>query len=287
MSAMGPISMYGITSSFWEPSPEFRMELNKGIVKFRDGISPADQKLMSESWDPKRLHWPFIEHAARAIYGFSEMSIPFWVFNETTHRITFQPNEAKAIYQHAIRQHPIMYIKWVWTTFYIFMMDPYKWQWQISIYNDIPGTYEQIYIYGESRHHLFAPWHVPDFPNTDYIRLTAEKKVELAPGLLQGMHREYVRMLSTAFQGKWWVSIYVLTLVASLGILIGSRLRNEDALLALVVCSSHFQAGLVIALAAGMVDRYSAPTQVYAYASLIIIVHVIYTFWKKMQDRPQ
>jgi len=277
VSNVNSLTLYGITSVYWEPDISFPAEVNQGIQKFKDEIPESDQYLLNTSWDPIKLQPIFANNAGKAIYLFDgDSALPL----SDTARMALM----RQIGSKAIKNHPEMALKCFWSTFFVFLNDATSWN--VSFYGDIPWSIQRMYGTGKLAQNEFVAREyvaMPDFPGiTVEGRRGEEVQVKVMPTPLLELQTQFTGILKRVFDMKLFLIGYFIVLLISTYMVIRSKLRDQGAFILFTVSSILLLAALTTALVSTMSNRYPSPTRFIEVFSIAFIP----LFWIKAKESP-
>ena len=269
LSNISDLTLYGITSVYWEPDASFPVEVNKGILQFRDEISESDQHVLGTSWDPVKLEPLFSNNAGKAVFLFEDAARnPDLPLSENARGELMTQVALKAI-----RSHLDMYIKLVWSNLYYFLIDESSWN--VSLYWDTQKFIPQMY--GEeglaqdefiSREYFT----IPSIPAISVLGGKGENlQVEIIPTPLLGIYTQFNNILKKVFDTKALLIGYFIVVLISLYLAIRSKLRVQGVFILFAVSSILLLAGVTMALITPISDRYASPTRFIEVFSIAFI----------------
>jgi len=270
LSSIGDLSLYGITSVYWEPDASFPVKVNKGIQKFTDEISESDKHLLNTSWDPIKLQPLFADNVSKAVYSFKD-----GVYNNPDLHLSkdAQIELMRKIAWKAIKSHPDMTVKCFWSTLYVFLDDESSWNG--NLYLDIHKFIPEMYGAGGLAKDEFISREYVSMPSIPAISIKGKKgedlQVEIVPTLLYKINREITYYLRKVFDLDWLRMGYFIVLIISMYMTVRSKLRIQSIFILFTVSSILLLAGVTTALVTTMSDRYPSPTRFIEVFSIAFI----------------
>jgi hypothetical protein len=181
----------------------------------------------------------------------------------------------------AIRSHPDMYIKLVWSNLYYFLID--KSSWNISLYSDIQWYIQEMYGDDGLAQDEFVSREYVTVPNIPAISIMGRKgenlQVEIVPTPLLEINMQFTNILKKVFDLEALRMGYFIVLLISMYMTIRSKLKNQSVFVLFIVSSILLLAGVTTALVTTIIDRYPSPTRFIEVFSIAFIP----LFWMKIK----
>jgi len=258
LSNVGKLTLYGITSPYWEKSDKFPAEVNKHIESFQSGISKDELDTIMKSWDPAKLYNPFTRNAARAVHSFQ-----------------YPANEyMKKIPVHAISMHPDIFLKFFYTQLYLFLVDSCSWQ--TNFYNDIKYLIQRMYLEPNCKalnlsldNFYFKEY--SDFPAIPGFKISDDLTISLVPTPLLQVSTDFYILLRFLFERHIWLLLYAVVLIASIVQLIRYKFTHNGAFLMLSVLLMLILSGILMSMTTAFTNRYPIPTTFIKYFAVFFI----------------
>ncbi len=267
ISPFGEANLAGATVMYWEPDSSLPAAINEALKDLpnayaRAGITDADRKVLNDSWDPGELMDVFNKQYNQLVwtagYGNGKRfgHLGYLYYRQFIRQIALR----------AIRRHPIIYIKYVWTNLaYYFENITYRYEFFSQIgqrvrdeYVDRSTAYEIIPV---ELVHNPSP-----LPKAIQIAGTGEAaEVILAPSYLARLDVAVERLHWSLFLSRFWIWAFLAITALCAIRLVLSRGRHLGAFLLLILSLVSFGGGLVVALVEIAMNRYSYPTQFIYY----------------------
>ena len=271
ISPFAEANLVGATALFWEADPRLPDSVNRALEDLpasyaRQDITPEDFRTLRTSWDADRLNLIYQKAFNRLIFsegwGWGRLGSGDYLRSRANMR---------AVSLIAIRRHPVLYAKFVWTGLVEYYRDVgYKFDIESSIAFRERGNP----LYGMSGSH----------PDEMAARLaaapgraastTASPVGEAASGqerLVRGIQHLWQRAHAAIFQNTAWCLAYFAVLILSAVQCARSRGRETGVFLLLVLTLIPLGASLVVSLVVISADRYSYPTQFIYYLSVAML----------------
>ncbi len=249
-NAAGESNLVGATGTFLTERDDFPPAVNEAIRRSRARLSPRDREVVERSWDPDRL-WP----------------IYLDDYNYAAHRTVapaireadLGPAESRRLLGevafHAIRTHPWLYAKFVWTnvhrSFTSYTVNPH-----------FPPTYQlelHTRIFLDQR--TLAAFRAHDTSPRTPSRLPAT--VEEAYRLLVHGHRLVAK-------SGVWIALWLVSFLTSLNRCLRSRGRDPAGAYLLLLTSAAIGAGLLTSLVELAIERYAYTWEFVFYLSPVL-----------------
>ncbi|MBN1292896.1 MAG: methyltransferase [Candidatus Latescibacteria bacterium] len=269
-SAMSSLTIYGITATYWETSDKFPEEVNEVISKFKDNETKPDEiNLVKSSWNPIIIYKPFAEIGGRAVYTAqnSVFKLPYDFLK--------QSDLAKKVGLYAIRKHPLMYVKFVWTQATIFLYDPASWN---SHYlPTLPLIFKSMYIIPNvdlnNYEYLYREYVEP--PELRSIKITQnceDLDITYVPTTIDILCTKINNIFFFFFGNCYfWLLVFVVLCLITVLDVLRTKLRNCDSFLLFMLVTMHLGAGLFMSACTVFSNRYTYPTKFLVYFSLALL----------------
>jgi len=279
LSTVSDLTLYGMTSVYWESDTSFPAEVNKGIREFRNEIPESDKHLLDTSWDPIKLQPIFVDNTRKALYSPGDGALGNLDIQLSQNA---QVKLMKQIALKAIRSHPDMAVKCFWSTLYVFLEDESSWY--VNLYGDIKKVTPRMYGEGGLAQDEFVSreyYAIPNIPAISIIGRRGENVlVEIIPTPLLEIYMQFNNTLERVFDMEAFLMGYFIVLAVSMYMTIRSKLMNQGVFILFTICSILLLAGVTTALVSPMADRYPSPTRFIEVFSIAFIP----LFWTKIKE---
>jgi hypothetical protein len=272
ISPWGEATFVGATILYWEQDPSLPPFVNNALKELPDsyrkvGLTDEDLLTLRNSWDTGSLF---------RLYGRASdplIHIERWGWGSRFTSGDYLQNRKylRQVSLMAIRKHPALYLKYVWTNL-------------VSYWGDI-GEDTDIYpiltirssINYVTKNRGFEKWKAKEYADAlppEAVHLGPPGRpndVTLEPTFLGLVHRVWQSWHWRIFQQTIWNWAFLAVLVLSVIKLIRSRGHHQGAFILSVLGLTVIGACLVICLLARGIERYSYPTQFICYLSVALL----------------
>jgi hypothetical protein len=273
ISSFGAASIGGATILYWEPDPSFPPFVNDALARLpaayrKAGITPENLETFRTSWDAPALY----EILTRS---YNPVAVADgWAYGSKFGDGTYLANR-KYIMQvstMAIRKHPDLYAKFVWTNCFFFFYKTI--QYKYDFYNHLEFRASKNFAATDRGYDVeYAREYMNPKP-PQLVKIDGvgdDARITLIPSRLGRWHRAVQSWQWAIFQNTLWTWVYVSVLVLSAARFIASRGRHLGSFLLLILALIALGSCLVICLVELGIERYSYPTQFIYYLSLALL----------------
>jgi hypothetical protein len=267
VSPFGEANLAGATLLFWEPDPSLPPEVNEAVKDLPNayaaaGITAADFEVLRRSWNPWKLLEVFDKQYNKLVWGAGYGS-----GKRFSHKgYLYYRKYIRQVSLAAIRHHPLIYLKYVWTNLAIFYNNLNS---RYEYYTELGSSVKAIYVDKTTVYEVIPSVDVhvePPLPaDVHILRSASDSEIALAPHYLTRVHVAWEQVHWELFLSRWWLVAYVGIFAAGVLRLCQSRGHNLEAFMIVTLCLLVLGAGLVVALVEIAMSRYSYPTQFVFY----------------------
>jgi hypothetical protein len=283
----GAYNMGSATAWFWEPDQSFPPAVNDVLSELPSdikaiGVTDADQKTLIGSWDPDQLSPIFNKlYAPLVNKGWTHDRFVGISSDESADSIV------RTVMITAIKKHPDLYAKFVWTNLYVFykIIEVGKWDFYgnittrvVGFYSDwdggfhpldhsFSGLYHNTYLDGQFSKEYSNIYHL-DFASVSGSGETAV--VDLVDTPLKRLHMSLQPIQWMLFHQIFWVMAFFIVFGVSTLKLLISKGKHLGAFILFVMAITVIGASLITSLSEEVLERYAYPTQFIYYLSVAL-----------------
>ena len=286
ISALSECAFAQTTLTYWETAPSFPDNINRIIQRLPIELAkppiefPEDgRKIMHASWNPEELYGLFQKffsgYAYKWTLGFefydSSWNSSFQIDYKQQRLLLQEYNQQrpllKKISRNAIRRHPDLYLKFVYST---------TWHAYFETITQAPDFYEHLRYwasnyYQRKRYSLDAllAKEIPNHPPSNLrINDAQSGSVELRDAILKRWHERFQTWHKRCFHNRCWMYAYIAIFLLSCLRLCVSKGQVLEIFIVFILTFSTFGANLVICLTSHAIERYTYPMQFVYYLSV-------------------
>jgi hypothetical protein len=267
ISPFGEANLAGATILYWEPDASLPEDVRQGVNDLpnayaKAGITATDFATLRDSWDPEKLIDVFNRQYNRLVWGAGYGS-----GKRFGHKgYLYYRKYIRQLSLAAIRSHPLIYLKYVWTNFSIYFDNI---TYHYEFYEQLSNRVRDEFI-DKSTAYTIVPTenvHVePSLPPAiQIIGSGKEAVIGFVPTFLSRLHVAWERIHWNSFLCLFWVWLYIPIFLLSTFRLLHSKGRDLGAFLLVTLSLIVLGGGLVVALVEIAMNRYSYPTQFIFY----------------------
>jgi hypothetical protein len=255
ISPFAEANLAGATALFWEPDPSLPDAANKALEGLpqsyeRNGITKEDLDLVRHSWDTSLLFDVYAKAYNRLVWSAG------WGSGKGFGSGDYLKTRAymRAVSILAIRKHPDLYAKYVWTNLVAFFGGiGYNFDFYASMAYRTRGQ-----LPGEASAYMSNG--APGSPDSQKAH-----EVPFVERSLVGLQHAWQAFHGLVYQELFWTWIYLAISILTLVKLVQSRGHDSGCVLLFVISLIPLGASLVVCLVEVATDRYSYATQFVCY----------------------
>lgn len=280
ITPFGEANLAGVTVLFMEPSELYPEFVNTAIQTTLDSIPRREIKNVKSSNNPELLFNTFKDNFHMQMKLVSNLKKS----DSSMSYIDVQPY-LRQISIDAIKKRPDIYAKFFLCNFYYFLTNigrsadyrnqlerKYKHVYVDQIYLDQikSGKWSQIsdnqamidkvyrfYLQENEKHSLL-----------DGFKIDADNEVTLKPTMLMSVFEFFQKLYDLIFRNLLWLAMFALMLILSIRILIRTKFKDKDALIALTFALIFLLKAILVSMVESSLERYSYTVDFVIYMSL-------------------
>ena len=285
-------ALISFTSTFLEKSPEYSPAVNRAIEKSRNRLTPRKKKIVAESWKINEISLVLNRHYNRNRRIIFQTLKSFEEPDADDLYMKWRPT-LKKIALDAIRQHPLIYLKYLYANIYRYFFNKRT----IHFYSRLQDRYRNSLLLRQ-KYTRFYKYRASDtlrlYYKNEYIRSLDQnfvknmlkeywnqkpltpvqrsqlKKVRIETHFFQKIHEGLTKILLFLFHNQLWIIFFFFSFVFSLFRMVKTRFRHGGTFLFLMLTGAALLHGVVISMSSFSDARLSYPLDFIYYLSVFL-----------------
>jgi hypothetical protein len=285
ISPFGEANLVGATVLFWETDPRLPANVNLALKELpasyaRAGVTAEDFKLLNSSWNADLLYGVYAKAYNRLVWaeGWGGFGGRFGVGDYLPSRSIL-----KETAEMAIRRHPKLYAKFVWTNLVFFFRAI---DYRFSFVSNIEERARDHYVNKERSYDLQMAKEYADAKPPSSIEITKVDNLTMVhiSGSAWRRLQNFVEIQHLQiFQGPIWCWGYFVMFALGLAQFVRFKGKHLGAFIVCILTSILLGAALLVSSVELALPRYSYPTQFIYYLAIAVmpLLKSSYSFTRK------